>query len=111
MQISHVFQPTDTLIGGSSVSYRQTKTLSVTVPTRSGGIYCPANSTVCINIVGTATVKIISNPFGVSAMDKDLQTITATGHYVVASAAVIVVDVTAVSGTVSALIVFNGEVE
>jgi len=111
MQVAHVFQPVDTLIEGTTTSYRQTKTLSVTAATRSGGTYCPALSTVCINISGTATVKIISNPFGVSGMDNVLTTISASGDYVVDSAAVIVVDVTAVTGTVSALIMHNGEVE
>jgi len=111
MQVGYVFQPLDTLIEGSTSSYRQTKTLAVTVPTRSGGIYCPALSTVNINIVGTASVSIITNPFGVSAMDTVLSTITASGTYAVATAAIIVIDVTAVTGTVSALVVHNGEVE
>jgi hypothetical protein len=111
MQIGHIFQPVDVLVAGTTSSYRQTKTLSVTTATRSGGTYCPALSTVCINISGTATVKIISNPFGVNAMDTVLTTVTVSGNYVVDSAAVIVVDVTAVTGTVSALVVFNGEVE
>lgn len=111
MQVGYVFPPVDTLIEGSTSSYRQTKTLSVTTPTRSGGTFCPALSTVSVNISGTAIVKIISNPFGDATMDTVLTTITASGNYPIATANVIIVDVTAVSGTVSALIVYNGEVE
>lgn len=86
-----------------------TDTLSVTAPTRSTEIFCPALSTVCIHITGTATVKVISNPFNDATKDLVLSTISTAGatNYVVASAINLIVDVTAVTGTVSAKVVYN----
>lgn len=83
----------------------------VTAPARSNGLYCPALSTIAIHIAGTGSVNVISNPFGDSAKDKILSTLTASGEVVIASASIIFLDVTAVSGTVTAKVIFNQEVE
>ena len=83
----------------------------VTVPTRGIGVYCPALSTVCIHIDGTANVNIISNPFGDVAKDKIIHAVAASDHLVLDSAAIIILDVTAVTGTVTARLVANQEAE
>ena len=83
----------------------------VTVPTRSNGLFCPALSTICIHIAGTGSVNVISNPFDDAAKDKTLSTLTASGEVVIASAGIIILDVTAVSGTLTARVVYNQEVE
>jgi hypothetical protein len=90
-----------------------TDKLSVTAPTRSSELFCPALSTVCVHITGTATVKVISNPFGDAAKDLVLSTISTAGatNYVIASAINLIVDVTAVTGTVSVKVVYNSEVD
>ena len=84
---------------------------TVAVATRGGGIYCPALSTISVVIAATATVNIVSNPFDDAAKDKILTTLSATGEYVNASAHVIIIDVTATTGNVSARIVLNSEVD
>jgi hypothetical protein len=76
-----------------------------TVVKRSNGKYCSAYSRLCVNIDGTATVLVQSNPFGVPAMDLTLSTITVSGEYLIVYGAVIVLDVTAVNGTVTAILV------
>jgi len=83
----------------------------VTVPTRGIGVFCPALSTICIHIAGTASVNIISNPFGDSVKDKIIHSIAASDHLVLDSAAIIILDVTAVTGTVTARVVLNQELE
>jgi hypothetical protein len=80
---------------------------SVTAVTRSNTLFAPANSTISIHVAGTATVVIKSNPFGDTAKDITLTTLTATGEYAVTSAKNVLVDVTAVSGTVTAMLVCN----
>lgn len=74
---------------------------------RSNVLFAPANSTVAVHISGTATVVIKSSPFGDSTKDFTLATLTATGQQVVVSANYIVVDVTAISGTVTAVLIPN----
>ena len=83
----------------------------VTVPTRSNGLFCPALSTICIHIAGTATVNIISNPFDDAAKDKIIHSTSVSDQLVLASAAIIVLNVTAVTGTVTARVVYNQEIE
>jgi hypothetical protein len=111
MNPRYVFGPTVSGAGTGTDPTRFTQVKSVTAITRAGGIYCPALSTVCIHISGTATVKIISNPFDDAAKDKVLTTLTSSGEYVVASAQNIIIDVTAVTGTVTAMIVANIELD
>jgi hypothetical protein len=84
---------------------------TVAVATRGAGIYCPALSTISVVIAATATVNIISNSFDDPTKDKILTTLNATGEYVNASAHIIIIDVTATTGNVSARIVKNSEVD
>jgi hypothetical protein len=78
-----------------------------TVVARSRTLYAPAGSTVCVHVSGTATVVIKSNPFADAAKDVTLTSVSASTEYAVASARHILVDVTAVSGTVTAKLVCN----
>jgi hypothetical protein len=78
---------------------------ATTTAKRSQTVYAPANSRICVNVSGTTTVLIKSNPFGVDAMDVTLTTLSASGEYLLQYAAMIVVHVTAVSGTVTAILV------
>jgi hypothetical protein len=108
---AYFFAQTSTGAGTGLDILKPVPTESVSAITRSKAIFCPALSTICINISGTATVNIISNPFDDPAKDKIFQVVTATGHFVVDSAAIIIVDVTAISGTVSARAVLNQELD
>ena len=92
-------------------SNKPTEVSTVAVATRGRGVYCPALSTISVVIAATATVRIISNPFNDAAKDKILTTLNASGEYVVASAQVIIIDVTATTGNVSAMITRNIEVD
>ena len=83
----------------------------VTVPTRGIGIYCPALSTICIHIAGTGTVNVISNPFDDAAKDRTIHSTSVSDQLVLQSAAIIILDVTAVTGTVTARLVANQEAE
>jgi hypothetical protein len=83
----------------------KTESNSTTIAKRGNELYAPANSRICVNVSGTATVLIKSNPFGVDAMDVTLTTLSASGEYLLQYAAMIVVHVTAVSGTVTAVLV------
>lgn len=87
--------------------------LDVTVPTRSAALFCPALSKVCVHFAAgtTGSVDIISNPFDVAAKDKILTTITASGQYAVPTADVILLNVTAIAGTISARVIYEQEVE
>lgn len=109
----YFFEQTSTGSGTGTSVLKAIPTESVTAITRSQSIYCPALSTVCIDITGTsASVDIVSNPFGPSAKDKILATLTASGQYVVASAGILLINVTAVTdATVSARVVFNQELD
>lgn len=107
----YFFEQTSTGSGTGTSVLKQIPTESVTVITRSKAVYCPALSTICINISGTATVNIVSNPFDDAAKDKIVKVITATDHLILDSASIIIIDVTAINGTVSARVVFNTEVE
>lgn len=88
-----------------------TDVVSTTGTPRSSGVLVPALSTVCVYISATASVVIKSNPFDDAAKDFTLTTLTTTGNYVVPSACVVIVQVTANTGTVSCLIVPNEPVE
>lgn len=81
---------------------------TITATDRSFPTYVPALSTICINIVGVATVKVISNPFNDIAKDFVLFTLTATTHLVLDSATAIIVDITTSSGTVDITVTPNG---
>lgn len=78
---------------------------STTTVKRSVALYAPAYSTIAIHISGTATVVIKTNPFGDPAKDFTIKTVTATTQEVVTSANYYVLDVTAVSGTVTAVLI------
>lgn len=80
---------------------------STTAIARSRTLFATASSTVAIHITGTATVVVKSNPFNDPTKDFTLATLTATGQQVVVSANYIVLDVTAVSGTVTAILIPN----
>ena len=88
-----------------------TDNISTTGTPRSSGVLVPALSTVNIHISATATVVIKSNPFDDAAKDVTLATVVASGATVIASASVIVVQVTANTGTVSCLIIPNEPTE
>lgn len=96
----------DTATGGV---VRPIKSDSTTVVARSLALYAPANSTLCINVNGTATVVIKSNPFSDPTKDVTLQTVSASTEYAITTAKYIVVDVTAISGTVTAVLVQGDE--
>ena len=78
-----------------------------TVTGRSNVLFASYGSTLAIHISGTATVQIVSNPFGDSAKDFVIKTITATTQEVVTSAMYITLVVTAITGTVTAELIFN----
>lgn len=81
------------------------KSDATTVVARSNTIYAPANSTLCVNVSGTATVVIKSNPFSDPAKDVTLQSVSTSTEYAITTAKYVLVDVTAVSGTVTAILV------
>ena len=107
----YAFAPTITGSGTGTSVLKSVPKNAVVAATRGQAIYCPALSTVSVVISATATVEIISNPFNDAAKDKVLTTLVATGEYVVASAQVIIIDVTATTGTVTAMITKNVEVD
>lgn len=97
----------ETVVVNADGTQKVTYANSTTTTKRSQVIFAPSNSTVAIHISGTGTVVIKSSPFGDSAKDFTLATLTATGQQVVVSANFIVVDVTAVNGTVTAVLIPN----
>ncbi len=107
----YFFAQTSTGTGDGKSVMKPIPTQDVTIPTRSNGVFCPALSTVCINIAGTGSVNIISNPFDDPTKDHIIQNLTASGQFVVPSATMLIVDVQAVAGTVSARVVFNQELD
>lgn len=82
---------------------------------RSSTLYCPTFSSICIDFAAgtTGSVKIVNNPFDdtPSAKDKVLTTLTASGVYVIASAGLILLDITAIAGTISARVIYEQEVD
>ena len=80
---------------------------NTTTAKRSLALFAPAYSTLAIHVSGTATVVIKTNPFGETAKDFTIKTVTATTQEVITSANWYVIDVTAVSGTVTAVLVCN----
>ncbi len=78
---------------------------------RSNYLYVPAGSKLVLHISATASVQVISNPFSVAAKDIVLQTVTATGSYAFTTADVIAINITANTGTVSAVVVNNVELD
>lgn len=88
----------------------------VTTPYRSSSFTVKNLAAIAIHIVGTASVKVISNPFDVfSGKDITLQTISATGstQYIVQSTSVVCIEVTSMSAgaSVSARIVYEDGVD
>jgi hypothetical protein len=94
----------DTATGGV---LRYVKKDDTTVAARSNTLFAPAYSTLCIHISGTATVVIKNNPFADTSKDFTIKTVTATSQEVVTSAMSILVDVTAVTGTVTVKLIPN----
>ena len=74
---------------------------------RSNSMFVPADSTLAIHISATATVQVISNPFGDPAKDMILDTVTATNQFNMPTARHIILNVTANTGIVTATIVEN----
>jgi hypothetical protein len=97
----------ETVVVNSDGTQKVTYSNSTTVAKRSRVIFAPALSTVAVHVSGTGTAVIKSSPFGDTSKELTLTTLTATGQYTVASANQIVVDVTAVSGTVTAALLPN----
>ncbi|CAB4169243.1 hypothetical protein UFOVP1516_65 [uncultured Caudovirales phage] len=84
---------------------------ATTAIVRSTALFCPCYSLICVDFAPgtTGSVRVINNPFDntPSAKDKVLVTLTASGQFVMASAGIILVDVTAINGTISARVVFD----
>ncbi len=80
---------------------------STTAVVRSNCLYAPAYSTLAIHVSGTATIVIKANPFGDATKDFTIKTVTATTQEVITSANYYLLDITANSGTVTAIIVPN----
>lgn len=85
---------------------------STTAIIRSTALYCSSFTTISIDISGTASVQIILNPFdGVPTLkDKVMTTLTTSGTYVVPGAGAYLINVTAVTGTVSARASYDQEI-
>lgn len=84
-----------------------TYSTSATTVRRSYTLFATAQSTLAIHISGTATVQVISNPFGESDKDAVIDTITASDRLFIPSAMNLVLNITAISGTVTAVITNN----
>jgi hypothetical protein len=88
---------------------------ATTAIVRSTALFCPCYSLICVDFAPgtTGSVKIINNPFNdtPSAKDKVLATLTASGQFVMVSAGIVLLDVTAVVGTISARAVFEQELD
>lgn len=95
----------DDTANGGVLHYVQNDATSVVA--RSNTLFAPAYSTLCIHISGTATVVIKNNPFADTAKDFTIKTVTTTSQEVISSAMNILVDVTAVSGTVTVRLIPN----
>jgi len=110
----YFFTQTNNGAVGGLVGTDQLKPVFVEATTaivRSTALFCPCYSLICIDFAPgtTGSVRILNNPFDgtPSAKDKVLNTLTASGQFVMASAGIILVDVTAVVGTISARAVFD----
>ena len=80
---------------------------STTAVVRSNILYAPAYSTLAIHITGSASVTIKTNPYGEAAKDFTIKTVTATTQEVITSSNMYLLDVTANTGTVTAMIICN----
>lgn len=105
-------------VNGSLVGTDQLQPIfneSTTAIVRSTALFCPCYSLICVDFAPgtTGSVKIINNPFNdtPSAKDKVLATLTASGQFVMVSAGIVLLDVTAVVGTISARAVFEQELD
>jgi len=91
---------------------------STTVAIRSTALYCPSYTTISIDISGTANVQIIFNPYDgtPSAKDQVAKTVTVTSTfanatYVTPGAGSYLINVTAITGTVSARASYDQDIE
>lgn len=87
-------------------------TESTTAIIRSTALYCSSFTTISIDVAGTASVQIIFNPFdGIPiAKDKVMTTLTTSGTYVTPGAGAYLINVTAITGTVSARASYDQEI-
>ena len=85
----------------------QTRSDITTATGRSNTLFAPALSTLVVHISGTASITLISNPVRDTAKDITISTISAAGRTTIASADYIALNVTAISGTVTAVLVPN----
>jgi hypothetical protein len=104
---SETFFKTVTLDATGTAQIDQ-KNFTTTV-VRSQAVYAPAQSTLAIHISGTATVVVKSSPFADTAKDFTISTVTTTSQVAIANANMIVLDVTAISGTVTAVLIPNDD--
>ena len=110
----YMFGDTITLSGGVN-SFKKNESVAfgnVTTPYRGTSFTVKNLATITVHIVGTASVKVITNPFDVySGKDVTLATITAAGatQYIVQGTSVVCIEVTsmAAGATVSARIVYE----
>lgn len=93
-------------LGTTGTAQINQKNFTTTI-VRSQAIYAPAQSTLAIHISGTATVVVKSSPFADTSKDFTISTVITTSQVAIANANMIVLDVTAVSGTVTAVLVAN----
>ena len=102
-------------VGGSfgSDQLKPVNNESTTSVVRSGALYAPSFSTISVDIQGTATVQVILNPFDgcPSAKDKVLVTLNSSGTYITPGAGAYLLNVTAVTGTVSARLSYDQELD
>lgn len=110
----YMFGDTITLSNGVNM-FKKNESVAfgaVTTPYRSASFNVKNLATITVNIVGTASVKVITNPFDVYAgKDITLQTITAAGstQYTVQASSVVCIEVTSMTAgaVVSARIVYE----
>lgn len=86
---------------------------STTVIVRSSALFAPSFSTISVDVVGTANVQIILNPFDGCpiAKDKLLVTLTASGTYITPGAGAYLISVTSISGTVAARLSYDQDLD
>ena len=114
----YMFGDTITLSGGVN-SFKKNESVTfgaVTTPYRSTSFNVKNLATITVNIVGTASVKVLTNPFDVfTGKDVTLATISAAGstQYTVQGTSTVCIEVTSMStgATVSARIVYEDGVD
>ncbi len=114
----YMFGDTITLSGGVNL-FKKNESVTfgaVTTPYRSTSFNVKNLATITVHIVGTASVKVISNPFDTfSGKDVVLQTISTAGatQYTVQATSTVCLEVTSMASgaTVSARIVYEDGVD